>query len=266
MRFIYTKAFAVFAACLIILVIGLFLQTKGFLNPVESALLQAPRPVISAARAVTSPVKNFFTTLFTLRSVVRENTQLTAKVAELEQKTATDDQLKLENDLLKKELGFTQTAKLNLQPCTVINANPQEVSDALIINCGETQGLQEGQAVIAQGYVIGKIIHVGKYSSTALLITNTNSSVDAKLSKNNTEGVVKGSFGSGAVFDMVSQNADVQKGDVIVTAGIDSRIAKNLLLGEVGDVLSKPNDLFKRVSVVTPIRFHEVSFVFVAKP
>ncbi len=266
MRFIYTKAFAIFAACLIILVIGLFLQTKGFLAPIEYGLLQAPRPVISAARGVVLPVKNFFSTLFTLRSIVRDNTQLTSKVAELEQKTAADDQLKLENNLLKKELGFSESSKLNLQPCTVINANPQDVSDALIINCGESQGLQEGQAVIAQGYLIGKIIHVGKYSSTALLITNDSSSVDAKLSKNDTEGVIKGSYGSGVVLDMVSQNADVQKGDIIVTAGIDSRITKNLLIGEIGDVLSKPNDLFKRVSVVTPIRFHSIAFVFVVKP
>jgi rod shape-determining protein MreC len=265
MRFIYTKAFAIFAACLIILVIGLFLQVKGVLQPIEYGLLQAPRPLVGAAKAVTAPVKNFFTTAFTIRKIVRENADLTAKVALLQEQLAGTDQYKTENVVLKKELGFVQSSKTAMQPCTVLNGSPPELSDAMVISCGEGEGIVEGQAVVSQGYLVGKILHVGKYTSTALLLTNSSSAIDAKLSKNDTQGVVNGSFGSGAVFGMVSQNADLQKGDLIVTAGINSRIAKNLLIGEVGDVLSKPNDLFKRVSIATPVNFHDISYVFVAK-
>jgi rod shape-determining protein MreC len=265
MRFIYTKAFALFVACLIILVIGLFLQVKGLLQPIEYGLLQAPRPLISGAKAVASPVKNFFTTLFTLRSIVRQNTELTTKVADLQQQVVDSEQTKAENAVLKKELGFVQSSSTVFQPCTVLSVDPEELSDALVLNCGESQGLQEGQAVVAQGYLVGKVLHVGKHTSTALLITNDNSAVDARLSKNTTEGIAKGSFGSGVIFDMVSQNADVHKGDLVVTAGINSHIVKNLVIGEVGDDLSKPNDLFKRVSIVTPVRFHSLSYVFVAK-
>jgi rod shape-determining protein MreC len=265
MRFIYTKTFILFIICLVVLVAGLFFQSRGWLQPIEYGLVQAPRPLAKVARSVSSPVKNFFSTLFTLRSIVRQNTDLTAKVANLQQQVVDIDQLKAENGLLKNELGFVQGTRLHLQPCTVLNIAPPELSDALIISCGEGEGIQEGQALIFQGYVIGTVLHVGKYSSTALLITNDNSAIDAKLSKNTTEGVAKGSFGSGVVFDMVSQNADVQKGDIVVTAGINSRIAKNLVIGEIGDVLSKSNDLFKKVSIVTPVRFHNIDYVFVAK-
>jgi len=265
MRFIYTKAFAIFAACLVVLAIGLFLQVKGALQPIEYGLLQAPRPLITAAKAVTSPVKSFFATAFAIRKIVRENADLTAKITDLQTQLAGADQYRAENAVLKDELGFAQTSKVPLQACTVINGSPPEVSDALIINCGEGNGIQEGQAVVAQGHLVGKVLHVGKYTSTALLLTNANSAVDAKLSKSDTQGVVNGSFGSGATFGMVSQNADVQKGDLIVTAGINSRVAKNLLIGEVGDVLSKPNDLFKKVSIITPINFRDISYVFVAK-
>jgi cell shape-determining protein MreC len=64
---------------------------------------------------------------------------------------------------------------------------------------------------------------------------------------------------------MLSQNAEVNKGDIVVTAGINNQVAKNIVVGEVGEVLSKPNDLFKKVSIVTPIRFHDLSNVFVVK-
>ncbi len=106
---------------------------------------------------------------------------------------------------------------------------------------------------------------MGSYTSTALLISNAQSSIDSKLSKNNTEGVVKGSFGSGMVFDLVSQNADVATGDLVVTAGINSRIPKNIPIGQVGSVLSGSNDLFKKMSVTSPVRQRAVEFVFVVK-
>jgi len=265
MRFIYTKAFALFAACLVIVVIGLFLQVKGVLQPIEYALLQGPRPMVNFAKSITSPIRNLFTTAFTIRNIVRENASMAAQVAQLQQQVAADDQLRSENSILKQELGFAQSSKIALQPCTVLNIDPQELSDAMVVSCGSGDGIREGQGVVAQGYLVGKVLHVGKYTSTVLLLTNSNSAVDAKLSKNSVEGVVKGSFGSGAVFDMVSQNADMQKGDLIVTAGINSLVAKNLVIGEVGDTLSKPNDLFRRVSIVTPINFHDISYVFVAK-
>ncbi len=264
MRFIYTKAFALFAFTLVVVVFGLFLQVKGMLQPIEYALLQSPRPLVSGAKAVASPVKFFFSTLFTLRSIISQNNDLSAKVADLQKQIVNNDQLKNENDILKQELGFVQSSGLALQPCNVINIDPQQLSDAMVLGCGEGSGIAEGQAVIAQGYLVAKVLHVGKYSSTALLITNNNSAVDARLSKGNIEGVVKGSYGSGVVLDLVSQNADLRKGDIVVTAGINSQIAKNLVIGEVGDVLSKPNDLFKRVSIVTPVHFHDI-YVLVAK-
>jgi rod shape-determining protein MreC len=122
-----------------------------------------------------------------------------------------------------------------------------------------------GQAVVSQGHLVGKVILANESSSTVLLITNAQSSVDAKLSKSGVEGIVKGSFGSGLFFDLVSQNTEINPGDLIVTAGIDSRVPKNILIGEAGDLLSNNNDLFKKRSVTSPIAFHDLDFVFVVK-
>jgi rod shape-determining protein MreC len=265
MRFIYSKSFLFFAITLVLIVLGLVMQTRGWLQPIQYALLQAPRPVTNTVRVIAEPVKTFFTTLGSLRGLLKENNELNGKVAELQLQQAGLDKLKLENDLLKNELKFVGKAPMQLEPCTVLSVDPQELSDTLVMNCGESNGIKEGQAVISNGYLIGKIIYVGSYTSTALLITNAQSSVDAKISKNGTEGVVKGSFGSGMVLDLVSQNAEISSGDLIVTAGINSRIPKDILIGEVGQVLSGQNDLFRKMSISSPVRFRSVEYVFVAK-
>ncbi|MDQ3018738.1 MAG: rod shape-determining protein MreC [bacterium] len=265
MRFIYSKSFLLFAGALVLILIALIMQVYGWLQPLEYALLQAPRPVVSVVKTVAEPIRTFVTTLGSLRGLVRENGVLESKVADLQQRQAEFDKLKLENELLKNELKFIGKTGLQLEPCTVLSIDPQELSDAVVLNCAEPQGIKEGQAVISNGYLIGKIVYVGSYTSTALLITNAQSSVDAKISKNGTEGVVKGSFGSGMIFDLVSQNADIATGDLVVTAGINSKIPKDILIGEVGQVLSGPNDLFKKMSISSPIRTRSVEYVFVAK-
>ncbi len=265
MRFIYSKAFVIFASVLVVIIIGLVMQSKGWLQPIEYGLLQAPRPVASVVRTVASPIRTLFSTLGSLRSVVRENTQLRGQVAQLQQQQVQYDKIKSDNDLLRNELKFKGQSKLDLEPCTVLSVDPEQLSDAMILSCGKEQGIQEGQAVISQGYLVAKITYVGSYTSTALLISNSNSSIDAQVSKNNTEGVVKGSFGSGMLLDLVSQNADVQPGDLVVTAGINPRIPKDILIGQIGQIISGPNDLFKKMSVTSPVRQRAVEFVFVAK-
>jgi cell shape-determining protein MreC len=77
---------------------------------------------------------------------------------------------------------------------------------------------------------------------------------------------VKGSFGSGLVFDLVSQSAEVNENDLVVTAGIDPNIPKNILIGEIGQTISGNNDLFKRMTLVSAVRPNLIDYVFVVKP
>lgn len=265
MRFIYSKTFLAFATALVLIVIALVMQAKGWLQPIEYALLQAPRPISATVRAIAEPIRTVASTLGSLRSVVRENGVLRNQVVQLQQNQVQFDKLKTDNELLRNELKFKAQSDLVLESCNVLSIDPQELSDAIVLSCGKEQGIEEGQAVISQGYMIAKVAYVGSFTSTAILISNAQSSVDAKLSKNNTEGVIKGSFGSGMVFDLVSQNADVAQGDLVVTAGINAQIPKDILIGQVGSVLSGQNDLFKKMSVTSPVRQRAVEYVFVVK-
>lgn len=265
MRFIYSKTFALFAATLIVVVVLLFLQTKGYLEFVKAGLLQAPRPVAAAARKVTDPVRGFFKALYTLRQINQENINLRDRVRALSEQNILLDEYKSQNETLKQEMGFKSNFPGTLEPCTVLAMDPQGLTNTIVLSCGEDSGIKVGEAIMAQGYLVGKLVLVGKETSTAQLITNPEPSIDARVSKTGVEGLVTGSYGSGIKIDRVPQNASLNKGDIIVTAGISSLIPKNLLIGEVGEMLSKPNDLFKRASVVTPVRFNTLQFVYVVK-
>jgi rod shape-determining protein MreC len=175
------------------------------------------------------------------------------------------EQLKKENDALRQELGFTRSSKLALVSCTVLAPNAFGFTDAITLNCGQDAGVQEGQAILSQGFVVGKILFVAKNTSTALLATSAKFSTDARLVTSGSPGIAIGSFGSGQILDQLSQNVAVNKGDMVVTAGISDKIPKNIPIGEVGETLSTSNDLFKKTTLISPIDFNTLEFVFVVQ-
>ncbi len=266
MRFIYSKTFALLFGSLVVVTALLFFQNRGWLNPVKTVVIQAPRPIVRLAQSVVRPVKNFFFTLFRLREIARENDRLRLKLHENQQLLVQFEQQSRENDALRKELGFVKGAKLNLVPCVVLAQNPLDLTDTVVLDCGSAEGVQEGHAIVSEGFLAGKIIYAGETTSTALLATNSKFSADAQLSRNAANGVVRGSFGSGLLLDQISQNAAVEKGWQVVTAGINEKIPKNILIGEVGDTLSTQNELFKQTTVLSPVHFSNLEFVFVVKP
>jgi rod shape-determining protein MreC len=200
-----------------------------------------------------------------LRKITQENGQLHSQVIALQQQLVQENQQSLENQALRKELGFIKSSQYALASCTVLSENAFSLTDALVLNCGTENGIVEGQAVISQGYLVGKIIYSGRNSSTALLVSSSSFSADAKVSQNGATAIIRGSFGSGLILDQVPQTSGLQKGWIIVTAGINAKIPKNILIGEVGDTLSSGSDLFKRTAVVSPIDFNNLDFVFVVK-
>lgn len=265
MRFIYTKAFAIFAGCLFAGVILVFLQLKGWLDPVRTLVLEAPRPVVTLAQDIALPFKNFFSTIYQLHKIADENTSLRSQVTQLQQNLVQENEVSRENDALRKELGFVKNSTFQLISCTVLSQNAFSLADALVLNCGTNDGVVEGQAAISQGYLVGKIVYSGKDSSTVLLATSSKFVTDARISQTSVPALAKGSFGSGLILDQVPQTADLQKNWLVVTAGINEKIPKNILIGAVGDTISGSSDLFKQASLVSPIDFSNLQFVFVVK-
>lgn len=265
MRFIYTKAFAIFAGCLVAALLLVFLQLKGWLDPVRSVVLNAPRPLVVLVKDITVPVKNFFTTIYQLNRIAKENADLRNQVIVLKQDLVQQDQQQKENDALRKELGFVNSNPFHLAPCTVLSPNAFGLTDSVLLNCGTDQGVAEGQAIISQGYVVGKIVYAGKSLSTALLATSSKFSTDARVSKTGDVGLIKGSFDSGLILDQVPQTSDLEPGWLIVTAGVNQQIPKNILIGQVSDILSGSSDLFKRAALSSPIDFNNLEFVFAVK-
>jgi rod shape-determining protein MreC len=265
MRFIYTKTFAYFSVILAIALLLIFLHLKGWIKPLESTLAEIPRPFIAISQSSGNYIKSFFSFFGSVAKLNRVNSDLRQQVTDLSEQNALLEQFKLENDTLKKELAYRNTAKSNLISADVISKDPTDFSQTITLNIGSNQSINEGDGVLAQGVFVGKIISVQSFTAKAQLISDPQSAVDAALSATGEIGVLKGSFGSGVALDDISQNVSINKGDRVVTAGLTSNIPKGILIGTIGEIQSQKNDLLQRASVIPAVDLKQLRFVAVIR-
>lgn len=203
----------------------------------------------------------------TLEELKKENENLRLEKQKLLKENAELKILVKENESLKKELGFKKERGYNTVSARVVSRDLL-LPDTLVIDKGTADGLRDGLPVVAdEGVIVGKIIKAGEESSTALLLTNTQSKL-AVMSLDNQEinGILRGEHGLSLRMDMIPKNKAINRGEIIVTSGIESNVPPGLLVGVIEQVTNLSGELFQSASLSPLVNYHNIKFVLVILP
>ena len=121
---------------------------------------------------------------------------------------------------------------------------PQNLlKDTLQINIGSSDGLRVGQAVIADGGLVGHVSTVAPGTAIVTLITDPSSTVSVKVlndPEDGEPGLMKPSVGNplDLLVQLLPRRAKIDVNDVVVTAGtiasrLESRYPPNIPIGRV---------------------------------
>lgn len=250
MRIIYTKTFTLFFFFLAVTAVLMFTHARGWSSALESYVAQAPRPFINLFRSIgrsAVSVSNYFATV---SEINKSDALLKEQIRSLQEQNLALQQHKLENEILKKELNYRNTSRLPVVSASAIARDPTGFSQILTIDAGYRDNVKVGDAVVSQGALVGRIASADALTSKVLLITDPQSAIEARNSVTGDNGILRGSYGSGLILDMLSQNAKITKGDLVMTFGLASQIPRGVLIGTIGEIQSKPNDLLQKATVV----------------
>jgi rod shape-determining protein MreC len=262
-KFIYSKEFKYVAAALIVAALLVFAHAVGFLSPVEAGIADVPRPFVFVFERTGSGVQSFFGIFSSVHTLKTTNATLESQNVALEEEVAGLQQSALENQVLRQELNYRSTSDLKLISANVIGKNPGGFAETLTIDQGSHDGVKVGDAVVAQGVFVGRISATTDYNAQVLLVSDSQSSIDAKIGASGDTGVLDGSFGSGMTISMISQTSTISQGDEVLTAGLTDNTPSGLLIGTIGDVESGKNQLLQNASVVSPINLRTLTFLAV---
>jgi rod shape-determining protein MreC len=231
----------------------LFMAASRFaiFDPLEDAVLTVTGPVESGLRDATDPLADFVNNLTDINRLTDDNRAL----------RDANERLRVENArLTEAERDLRQLEQLSnvregsaddvLIPAGVFLRGPSNLRDMVAIDKGKSDGLAEGMVVLtSQGSLIGSITDVLDHVAWVTLVTDQTSAVSAMVQSSRVQGVVAGGPDGTLTMEFVEETADVKEGDMIVTSGIGGRHPQGELIGQVVEVESSPQELFKSVRV-----------------
>src|SRR4051812_1649625 len=228
----------------------------------ETVTFGAFAEVQRATSAVLNGVRDVWTGYVGLRGVRAENEALRRDLAsaqvEIQQQRALADRTRSLEDIL--QLG--NSIALQTTAAQIIGAAASPDFRTVTIDKGTAQGLRTDMAVLAPKGVVGRVVVSAPRASRVQLLVDRNAAAGALIERSRAQGVVVGAGDDRLRLEYVSETSDVQKGDTVVTSGIDGIYPKGFVIGEV-DSVEKTGVTFRTIGIRPAVDFSALEDVLV---
>ncbi len=229
---------------------------------VRGFVLFLTAPLVIHVRQATETVLDSSQTIAAIPRLAKENGQLKAKIAELEASQSGQNELRHENDLLRKELSLGSAADAKIKIAAQVISRSSSVSlQTISINKGSAEGFIKGMPVMAQGYLIGRVDEVHDHASKIILVTSADSQLPVVLQNSRSVGLLKGGA-SGLIVDEIPRDVIISPNEEVVTSQLGDFIKSGIPVGKVAVVLTGKSDVFQSARVSSPIDLSRLEVVF----
>ena len=204
-----------------------------------------------------------------LMTAYRDNQKLRAENDELRQNNLNVTEIAAENARLKAMLDYKKgVPQFDLVTAAVVGRDPGNWTSTIIINRGTADGVTKDMAVVAPQGLIGSVVTAYANVAKVQLVLDPRSAVGALVQRpeSRVAAIVEGHSGTPLTPRMVNiaRDADIVKGDKLITSGFGGIYPKGLLIGEVIDIVNEEGGLLK-YAVLNPAvdfdRLEEVSVI-----
>ena len=205
---------------------------------------------------------NFVSSIVWVNSIRKEKDDFCLKNRELLSEIAGLEELKKENEALKSALSIELNKDFKLAEAQIISKDISQ--DFIMLDKGSNDGIEKNMPVItAQKVLIGKISEVFGNYSKAMLISNKKCSFDAQIKERNVSGIIKGKGNMEVFFDLIPQDKEVSKDDVIVSSSLAGFFPSNLLVGQIFKVKRNDVEAFQQAEVSLSFDIKDIDYLFI---
>jgi rod shape-determining protein MreC len=156
--------------------------------------------------------------------------------------------LEKENERLRKMLSARPKVGELVLVAELLSIDLDPYKQQVVLNKGWEKEVYLGQPIIDAWGVMGQVLHTGRYSSTALLISDPSHAIPVQINRN---GLRSTAFGTGQAHKLelryIPHSADIEIGDLIVTSGLGERFPPNYPVGRIIEIERPAGETFATV-------------------
>ncbi len=207
-------------------------------------------PVEYVVSKVGYSVRQAATSISELLNVYRHNQALRAENDNLRRAIIDNTEIVAENVRLKALLDYRKAApQFDMVIATVVARDPSAWTNIIVINRGTDHGIAKDMAVVTPQGLVGSVVQAYRSSAKVQLILDPRSAVGGLVQRpeSRVAAIVEGNAAKPFAPKMVNiaRDADIIKGDKIITSGFGGIYPKGILIGEVTDVINEEGGLLK---------------------
>lgn len=198
-----------------------------------------------------------------LQNVAEENRFLRRQLTETSLQLVWLNEARRENQRLRELLGFEPPENFRLVPVKIVSLYQQLYPVAAIVNKGSNDGIRANLAVVNRYGLAGKIVDVMTNYSTVQLLSDPSNAVSGRVGDSRQIGIVRFSPQRGLYMDNLPADAQVKKGDLIISSGLGGIYPPGLAIAQVDSVHANAGEILKRVNLRPAVNFFEIDELYV---
>lgn len=231
-------------------------SSDGIANIPRNLLQMVTTPFQKAGAFLSSTVGVWFDPLVNARENAEENERLKEQIADLNRQMIDYESLKDQNEQLKEAAQIKELNEdFELMPAQVVSRDSADRAGSFIIDRGSLHGIEKNDPVITSAGLVGIVTDVGPVSARVKTILSPE--IDVSAIELNTEqlGVVSGDYtlsqNGKTKLSILSEEVQMTKGGMIITAGSSGLYPKGIAVGEIESIETEAHGI-TRYAVIRP--------------
>ncbi len=216
--------------------------------PVRSVVATALTPLQSLALAPVHGLQTGGGYFGSLQKAQQEAAAARTELTRQAQRAAQVEHLNQENRELRALLGMRERLSVKAQGAEALYDAADPYTRKLVIDRGETHGIQPGSPVMDGYGVLGQVTRVHPLVSEVTLLTDRDQAIPVLNTRTGQRSVAYGQPRQGLLeLRFVAASTDIEVGDLLTTSGVDGVYPPGLPVARVHDIMRQGEGGYARV-------------------
>jgi rod shape-determining protein MreC len=272
------KPHIVAAGAVGLLVVILLSLPAGFTRQVKLTVSGVFLPIFGLSGAVDKATEKAVELVVPRKTIIAENKKLKEENDRLKMRIQQTETVRLENDGLRKMLGFPEQSPWKLIPARIIARDPSQWWRTAEINVGRRDGVFVNAPILTPEGLVGKVSATKGGWSRIILLGDANCQAAAQVLETGEHGIIKAFPRDPTIVTMtyLSKGNDARPGQTVISSGLQLRpgnlvhssglggvFPKGIPVGQIMDVKSVGFGLYMEARVRLAVNLSKIDRIYV---
>ena len=238
-------------------------QSQGLLEYLDGPVGQLVRLPLEAVSSLDQGISNMWQQYVALQNVEEENHRLRQEIDWLRGQNSQLREAAAATQRLSALLQFKEQALPTMIAAQVIGRDSSNRYKSVILNKGDSDGIQKDMGVITASGVVGRVVKTTGATSVVLLVTDPNNAIAGLIQRTRDEGIVEGTPQGRAKLKYIPMLSAVKEGDHVVTSGLVGGFPRGIAIGTITGIEREEGALFQTADLSPDVDVNHVEEVLI---